>query len=706
MIPEKTGRTKVESTLKGEKIGLTIDPESTEHLMGLLTNLYADPELAVIREYSTNARDSHVEAGVDRPISVILPNPLNPNIKIQDWGVGLDIDDMRETYTQYGASTKRATNAAVGMLGLGCKSALAYKEQFTVVSVKNGRKIQASITTNEEGSGELTVVSDKKTDEENGVTIIVPASPSSDLTKKAEEFFQYWPEDSVLINDKEPERLEGTRFKDKYVISQNTNYNYYDNKGKHFAVMGGVPYPLNIPEDKDIFKRDQSLTIFAEIGDFHFTPSREEMLDTPKTRKFISDSLDEINDLIVNHIEDEIGACNTGWEYLRKLNEFNKLWDNKLFRRNKFNFNGKTPPERYSPIPSTEENLITLTRRSASYSQSECTTAFSFLSSDWHSYFFVTGFSPKTYTHLHNRKFTEYLTAIDYKPDKTFKDYNGNDVTKERQNFALIRANELPDIFEGWVDPDKVVDWEDLKDIVKEWKKNNNITTPPANYGPSDKYDLFTIYDKRPLKDGISAKELNNCKNPFYFERPLKASDDYSYRLNKISLTMGRILETYPDAKFVLVPSNRINRIKKNVKHIKEGFEFGEILFKRWSDKLSDEEILALYSEIIDDPLLDIVSSANKKKKIIDSKLSEKIKKFDKVKTIFLDSPELENAKKQWERLGRTIDSDSDLISNFYEDIKKYPLIEKHSFNYNLDDEYLKDVSFYINNKYKTKVEK
>ena len=43
---------------------MSIDPAGMAHVMSVLTNLYADAPLAVLREYATNARDS---PGMGRP---------------------------------------------------------------------------------------------------------------------------------------------------------------------------------------------------------------------------------------------------------------------------------------------------------------------------------------------------------------------------------------------------------------------------------------------------------------------------------------------------------------------------------------------------------------------------------------------------------------------------------------------------------------
>lgn len=67
MIQSKDTGIQVESTLTGETVAMSIDQSVMGHIMSVLTDMYSDPELAVLREYSSNAADAHVEAGVTRP---------------------------------------------------------------------------------------------------------------------------------------------------------------------------------------------------------------------------------------------------------------------------------------------------------------------------------------------------------------------------------------------------------------------------------------------------------------------------------------------------------------------------------------------------------------------------------------------------------------------------------------------------------------
>src|SRR4051812_4240346 len=133
MIPDRNAAV-IQDNVGGERVLMSIDPEAEEMVIKSLTDLYNDPEYAVVREYSTNAWDAHVEAGVTRPVEITLPTRWDPVLKIQDFGIGMTADDMRDTYSKYGTSTKRTTNSQTGMLGFGCKSALTYTQAFTVES--------------------------------------------------------------------------------------------------------------------------------------------------------------------------------------------------------------------------------------------------------------------------------------------------------------------------------------------------------------------------------------------------------------------------------------------------------------------------------------------------------------------------------------------------------------------------------------------
>ena len=112
-----------------------ISTADTAHIMSILRDMYSDRVLAVLREYSANAWDAHNEFGKPEvPILVPLPMDDDPNLRIRDYGPGLSVDGVLTVYNQYGLSSKRGTNLAVGQLGIGSKSAFCYSDSFTITS--------------------------------------------------------------------------------------------------------------------------------------------------------------------------------------------------------------------------------------------------------------------------------------------------------------------------------------------------------------------------------------------------------------------------------------------------------------------------------------------------------------------------------------------------------------------------------------------
>lgn len=290
--------------------------EDFPHLANLLINLYSDPIMAVIREYSTNALDAHIAAGNTRPIEVTLPTFDSPEFIVQDYGVGLSVDDLRDVYSMYGRSTKRDSNDVVGQLGLGCKSGLTYCDAFTITAVKDGVKVVAMSTKDEHGVGVIKVIDTAGTDEPNGVRIAIPVHTYhvDKFEWKANRLFSFWEQGTVLVNGQEPEMPEWrkvalTLCDDLYVVPG------YENLNSSFVIMGNVAYEVPDavfgPQNNKVSRR---FVARINMGDVDFVPSREAVHYTQHTNATLEALTGYISERFDTVLDSQLSQCDTRWE--------------------------------------------------------------------------------------------------------------------------------------------------------------------------------------------------------------------------------------------------------------------------------------------------------------------------------------------------------------------------------------------------------
>lgn len=307
MIPTQRDIT-VSGNLSGERIQMGIDPRAMAKIVGIMTDMYSDPEKAVIREYSTNALDSHIAAGQTRPIEVSLPSALSPFFRIKDYGLGLSVDEVRDVYSKYGASTKDMSNDFNGMLGLGSKSALTYTSQFTVVAVKGGVKATVAVSRGADGVGTMQVVDTAATDEPNGVEIVIPVKYGANFDHKAREFYSFWKPGTVLVNGNEPSLIEGNEVAPGIFSVRTLRQDY--------IVQGNVAYPVEDGLYDGGYYKDFGVVAYVPNGSVSFAPSREALMYDSTTKTEVARIRKEFFDALTASIQADIDSAPTAYEGL------------------------------------------------------------------------------------------------------------------------------------------------------------------------------------------------------------------------------------------------------------------------------------------------------------------------------------------------------------------------------------------------------
>jgi len=303
----------------------------------LRNKLYSNPIAAVCRELSCNARDTHRAAGKqNEPISIQLPNVLEPFLKIKDVGEGISPDRMEHIFIKYAASTKREDNLQTGGWGIGAKSAFSYSDSFIIVTVFDKVKYSYSALIDETKVGKMILMSEEPTSEQNGTEIVIPVKDADHRLFAAQVEFatRHWDvkpkisganlEYTVL-----KERISGSNWK----ITEN---NYYNQNVK--LIIDGIEYPLDINELSRFSKESTEfiysfygdLYLYFNNGDLSLSANRESVYLDDRTKNKIVATIKQVIAEFSKNLEDKVSVCKDLWE----ANLFYNDTVVKLFRNN------------------------------------------------------------------------------------------------------------------------------------------------------------------------------------------------------------------------------------------------------------------------------------------------------------------------------------------------------------------------------------
>lgn len=537
MRPTRNDDLLVESNITGDEIAMSFDQNSLVHLMSVLTDLYSDPELAVIREYATNAFDSHVEAGQSRPIEVTLPSPLAPFFKVKDFGIGMSVEDIHNTYSKYGASTKRDTDDQVGTLGLGCKSALTYTNQFSLVGTKDGVRCQVAISRDETGAGKMIVVDTRTTDEPNGVEVLVPASPRNDFERKARTFFSFWEPGRVLVNDEDPSSFDGLRITD----------DIYVHEGDDTIVMGNVPYPANLSHG---LPYGYGLVARVPIGAVNFTPSREALHYTARTKATLADLHATFTEAIPAALQAAVDEATSMPEALRIA----RRWQQVLPRtKTSLHYKGHPLPDSIacrSVITQPHSHVMSRHERKARIP-----------STIWHNSVWFVGYTRPTFTAGQKKKLNLWLSEVaqldGWRPD----------------NFILTA--EMPPA--EWLEERNVADWAEVEAL----KLPSNAGGRRG--GPSRLRGSFDLWADGSFEEQVPADDINTDSRLFYVHG---TPSHYGAEAALLS-------HFHPGCTLVCLPGNRVDKFMRDFPEASEAHAELRTLSDAWHESLPQDVRLA-----------------------------------------------------------------------------------------------------------------
>jgi len=297
--------------------------KTSQKAFQILSDLYSDKPLAIVRELGCNAADSMTAAGkADQPFHIHLPNSLEPWLMIEDFGTGISHEDIYEIYTVYFASTKTNSNSQIGCLGLGSKSPFCYSDNFSVTSTHNGVRRIYNAYFNEEGTPAIALMSTENHDASNGVKIQIPVKSTdfNDFINAVQKAFRFFEVKPTISGGKVDWGMENPLFKaDDWAFYEKMADRYH---GESFAIMGGVTYPISTHQVRDEegeyhqMLRNGLVLKFA-MGELDFTPARDALSYTPQTIKAIHDKLAKVKKELPVKVTEIIDSKDTLLEAIR-----------------------------------------------------------------------------------------------------------------------------------------------------------------------------------------------------------------------------------------------------------------------------------------------------------------------------------------------------------------------------------------------------
>jgi hypothetical protein len=523
MRPVSSSITEVDNLSASDEVQFSISATNSAWVMRSMADLYSDRETAVIREYSTNARDAMIDANKKhQPIHVTLPSIMHPYFSVQDFGVGMSIDQLKEVYTQFGESTKRESDEVNGMLGFGSKSGIAYTNTFTIESVKNHRKVIALVVRREDSNGgylvTMKIIQNEDTADGNGVKIQIPVHNHQEFLHKANNFYKYWIPGTVLVNQKEPKWEVGKQVSENMYYTPDAEWSY--------VVMGNVPYRINNP--KVLFPAGMNpikFVAYVPNGAVEFTPSREDLKYSPHTNDSLANVVKNFADNALTLARKEINGAGNHW----------KAYDNWTHWRNVLgehaigvlNYKGSVLP--------TAVRVSGLRYNRSAYRNS-VTNVESIRIDNIRDRFFVTDFPSDKVSTSQKTKLRSWVDGFVRVSNPNFNP----------QQFVFTADNKVDSI---WVNPSDVVSWETVKAQAPAPLKKPKVTQ--SQWRKAGTFDLVNAA-------GLSYERDVPSTKPLYFIM--------TKNLNDITrTTMRRLLADF-DVKedIVIVGANRYDKFIRN----------------------------------------------------------------------------------------------------------------------------------------------
>lgn len=355
--------------------------KSSRKAFQILSDLYSDKPLAIVRELGCNASDAMTAAGKQgQPFHIHLPNALEPWITIQDFGTGISHQNIYDIYSTYFESTKTNTNEQIGCLGLGSKSPFCYTDNFSVTSIHDGVKRIYNAYFAQDGNPTIALMGQENTSEGNGVAIQIPVKEKDFFTFTASvvKAFRFFDVKPTISGGKIEWKEENPTFKgDDWMFLDSSN------AWEAFAIMGGVTYPIDHYKVDDKYNNivRKGVVLKFKMGELDFAPSREHLSYDDATIKAINDKLEKVLTEIKHKAKEQIESKDNILDSINALLSYNErfsYYGSSNFEIKKVMFKGHDITEPYKFVKDVLKVSVQSFSRYSYRKQVNTSTTFNF----------------------------------------------------------------------------------------------------------------------------------------------------------------------------------------------------------------------------------------------------------------------------------------------------------------------------------------
>lgn len=330
----------ISSTTVEKKMQMSSDYQAMVFQM-FTKNIYSNPIGTIVREITSNCKDSHTEAGVNKPILIRktvdkLANTIY--VSFIDFGVGMSPDRMENVYGVYFKSTKRADNTQIGGFGVGGKTPLAYRRStgfgqaeydncFYIITNFDGIRYTYLVYEGDE-CPMFTLQHQEETDQPNGTEVRVPVLEKDVRSFKKEMIRQLYYFEDVIFEGFDDVATDITLTND-YQIIKAKNFFFRGNEyaSNVHVCLGRVAYPL----DYDVLGLDRDdycfpVAIRVEVGDIGTTISRETLDYSEATIKYLKKKLTAVKAELTEMLSKQYDNIVTLEDYFKVKNNFGHVY--------------------------------------------------------------------------------------------------------------------------------------------------------------------------------------------------------------------------------------------------------------------------------------------------------------------------------------------------------------------------------------------